>query len=140
MSLLLADSGSPLTSHSVFRNFSDYESKHSQQAIGADSPVRTRRHSWRQQIFLRVATPQKACDSPSRYDGKVCVYLLPLMLLVDVICEVWIILSTEWTYLPSAVFVLSLQFPTYFLVMPSSSAVEFIFFSYVCNIVLTVSN
>ncbi|NXF80439.1 TBCD1 protein, partial [Sclerurus mexicanus] len=47
---------------------SDYESKHSQQAIGADSPVRTRRHSWRQQIFLRVATPQKACDSPSRYD------------------------------------------------------------------------
>ncbi|KAM9661011.1 TBC1 domain family member 1 isoform 5-T7 [Morphnus guianensis] len=46
----------------------DYESKHSQQAIGADSPVRTRRHSWRQQIFLRVATPQKACDSPSRYD------------------------------------------------------------------------
>ncbi|KAM6362145.1 TBC1 domain family member 1 isoform 1-T1 [Alca torda] len=47
----------------------DYESKHSQQAIGADSPVRTRRHSWRQQIFLRVATPQKACDSPSRYDG-----------------------------------------------------------------------
>ncbi|NXQ98450.1 TBCD1 protein, partial [Sagittarius serpentarius] len=47
---------------------SDYESKHSQQAIGVDSPVRTRRHSWRQQIFLRVATPQKACDSPSRYD------------------------------------------------------------------------
>ncbi|KAF2983120.1 hypothetical protein EK904_011170, partial [Melospiza melodia maxima] len=48
----------------------DYESKHSQQALDADSPVRTRRHSWRQQIFLRVATPQKACDSPSRYDGK----------------------------------------------------------------------
>ncbi|KAJ7407785.1 TBC1 domain family member 1 [Pitangus sulphuratus] len=50
---------------------SDYESKHSQQAADADSPVRTRRHSWRQQIFLRVATPQKACDSPSRYDADV---------------------------------------------------------------------
>ncbi|OXB67946.1 hypothetical protein ASZ78_005614 [Callipepla squamata] len=49
---------------------SDYESKHSQEAVGADSPVRTRRHSWRQQIFLRVATPQKACDSPSRYDAS----------------------------------------------------------------------
>ncbi|NXY89043.1 TBCD1 protein, partial [Alcedo cyanopectus] len=47
---------------------SDYECKPSQQAMGADSPVRTRRHSWRQQIFLRVATPQKACDSPSRYE------------------------------------------------------------------------
>ncbi|NXP68257.1 TBCD1 protein, partial [Chloropsis cyanopogon] len=50
---------------------SDYDSKHGQPALDADSPVRTRRHSWRQQIFLRVATPQKACDSPSRYDGKV---------------------------------------------------------------------
>ena len=67
-----------LTSHSVLRNFSDYESKHSPQAIGVDSPVRTRRHSWRQQIFLRVATPQKACDSPSRYDGKVCVLFAPI--------------------------------------------------------------
>uniref|UniRef100_A0A8C5T9Q7 TBC1 domain family member 1 n=1 Tax=Malurus cyaneus samueli TaxID=2593467 RepID=A0A8C5T9Q7_9PASS len=46
----------------------DYESKHGQQDFDGDSPVRTRRHSWRQQIFLRVATPQKACDSPSRYD------------------------------------------------------------------------
>ncbi|NXG50741.1 TBCD1 protein, partial [Psilopogon haemacephalus] len=53
---------------SDFRNTtSDYESKHCQPA-GGDSPVRTRRHSWRQQIFLRVATPQKASDSPSRYD------------------------------------------------------------------------
>ncbi|NXS90973.1 TBCD1 protein, partial [Jacana jacana] len=47
---------------------SDYESRQAQQAGGTDSPVRTRRHSWRQQIFLRVATPQKACDSPGRYD------------------------------------------------------------------------
>uniref|UniRef100_A0A8C1L3F5 TBC1 domain family member 4 n=1 Tax=Cyprinus carpio TaxID=7962 RepID=A0A8C1L3F5_CYPCA len=28
-----------------------------------DSPLRNRRHSWRQQIFLRVATPQKGSDS-----------------------------------------------------------------------------
>ncbi|XP_056626884.1 TBC1 domain family member 1 isoform X2 [Triplophysa dalaica] len=31
--------------------------------IGDDSPLRNRRHSWRQQIFLRVATPQKGSDS-----------------------------------------------------------------------------
>ncbi|XP_052421257.1 TBC1 domain family member 1 isoform X3 [Carassius gibelio] len=31
--------------------------------IGDDSPSRNRRHSWRQQIFLRVATPQKGSDS-----------------------------------------------------------------------------
>nr|XP_006011605.1 PREDICTED: TBC1 domain family member 1-like isoform X1 [Latimeria chalumnae] len=35
-----------------------------------DSPVRTRRHSWRQQIFLRVATPQKGRDSAVRHNGK----------------------------------------------------------------------
>uniref|UniRef100_A0A3B1JVN3 TBC1 domain family member 4 n=1 Tax=Astyanax mexicanus TaxID=7994 RepID=A0A3B1JVN3_ASTMX len=28
-----------------------------------DSPLRNRRHSWRQQIFLRVATPQKGSDT-----------------------------------------------------------------------------
>ncbi|XP_066487801.1 TBC1 domain family member 1 isoform X3 [Tiliqua scincoides] len=33
-----------------------------------ESPVKTRRHSWRQQIFLRVATPQKGCDSSSWHD------------------------------------------------------------------------
>uniref|UniRef100_A0A3B3RKQ0 TBC1 domain family member 4 n=1 Tax=Paramormyrops kingsleyae TaxID=1676925 RepID=A0A3B3RKQ0_9TELE len=38
--------------------------------VGEDSPLRNRRHSWRQQIFLRVATPQKTCDTPSRYDGN----------------------------------------------------------------------
>lgn len=31
--------------------------------IGDDSPLRNRRHSWRQQIFLRVATPQKGLDA-----------------------------------------------------------------------------
>lgn len=31
--------------------------------VGDDSPLRNRRHSWRQQIFLRVATPQKGSDA-----------------------------------------------------------------------------
>ncbi|KAM9027965.1 TBC1 domain family member 1 isoform 10-T10 [Ara ararauna] len=66
---------------------SDYESKHSQQAIGEDSPVRTRRHSWRQQIFLRVATPQKACDSPSRYDDYSELGELPPRSPLEPVCE-----------------------------------------------------
>ncbi|XP_049691205.1 TBC1 domain family member 1 isoform X4 [Accipiter gentilis] len=66
---------------------SDYESKHSQQAVGADSPVRTRRHSWRQQIFLRVATPQKACDSPSRYDDYPELGELPPRSPLEPVCE-----------------------------------------------------
>ncbi|XP_010708601.1 TBC1 domain family member 1 isoform X6 [Meleagris gallopavo] len=66
---------------------SDYESKHSQQAVGADSPVRTRRHSWRQQIFLRVATPQKACDSPSRYDDYTELGELPPRSPLEPVCE-----------------------------------------------------
>ncbi|KAM4710444.1 TBC1 domain family member 1 isoform 2-T2 [Discoglossus pictus] len=49
---------------------SDFEIKSSHSDVGCDSPVRSRRHSWRQQIFLRVATPQKGCDSPSRYDDR----------------------------------------------------------------------
>ncbi|XP_018098583.1 TBC1 domain family member 1 isoform X7 [Xenopus laevis] len=46
----------------------DFECKSIHSIAGCESPVRRRRHSWRQQIFLRVATPQKGCDSPSRYD------------------------------------------------------------------------
>ncbi|XP_065591746.1 TBC1 domain family member 1 isoform X2 [Cyrtonyx montezumae] len=65
----------------------DYESKHSQEAVGADSPVRTRRHSWRQQIFLRVATPQKACDSPSRYDDYTELGELPPRSPLEPVCE-----------------------------------------------------
>nr|XP_047928928.1 TBC1 domain family member 1 isoform X4 [Anser cygnoides] len=65
----------------------DYVSKHSQQAVGADSPVRTRRHSWRQQIFLRVATPQKACDSPSRYDDYSELGELPPRSPLEPVCE-----------------------------------------------------
>ncbi|KAM9381606.1 TBC1 domain family member 1 isoform 2-T2 [Phaethornis superciliosus] len=66
---------------------SDYESKHSHQGSGADSPVRTRRHSWRQQIFLRVATPQKACDSPSRYDDYSELGELPPRSPLEPVCE-----------------------------------------------------
>ncbi|NWI16590.1 TBCD1 protein, partial [Crypturellus soui] len=66
---------------------SDYESQHGQQAAGADSPVRTRRHSWRQQIFLRVATPQKACDSPSRYDDYSELGELPPRSPLEPVCE-----------------------------------------------------
>ncbi|XP_017659640.1 PREDICTED: TBC1 domain family member 1 isoform X3 [Lepidothrix coronata] len=70
-----------------FAQKSDYESKHSQQAADAESPVRTRRHSWRQQIFLRVATPQKACDSPSRYDDYCELGELPPRSPLEPVCE-----------------------------------------------------
>uniref|UniRef100_A0A7N8X9E0 TBC1 domain family member 4 n=1 Tax=Mastacembelus armatus TaxID=205130 RepID=A0A7N8X9E0_9TELE len=43
-----------------------------------ESPLRSHRHSWRQQIFLRVATPQKNADSNEQGDpclegSRVCV-------------------------------------------------------------------
>ncbi|XP_039651328.1 TBC1 domain family member 1 isoform X4 [Perca fluviatilis] len=43
-----------------------------------ESPLRSHRHSWRQQIFLRVATPQKNTETNERGDpclegGRVCV-------------------------------------------------------------------
>ncbi|XP_040043205.2 TBC1 domain family member 1 isoform X2 [Gasterosteus aculeatus] len=43
----------------------------------AESPLRSYRHSWRQQIFLRVATPQKTTDPSERGDpclegGRLC--------------------------------------------------------------------
>ncbi|XP_015273904.1 PREDICTED: LOW QUALITY PROTEIN: TBC1 domain family member 1 [Gekko japonicus] len=54
---------------SDFRNTkSDYKPKLEEADSAYETPVRTRRHSWRQQIFLRVATPQKGCDSPSWHD------------------------------------------------------------------------
>ncbi|XP_071399676.1 TBC1 domain family member 1 isoform X2 [Centroberyx affinis] len=45
-------------------------------AVG-ESPLRSHRHSWRQQIFLRVATPQKNTETSERGDscleaGRVC--------------------------------------------------------------------
>ncbi|XP_075050878.1 TBC1 domain family member 1 isoform X6 [Mixophyes fleayi] len=48
----------------------DFEGDSNLNKAGNSSPVRTRRHSWRQQIFLRVATPQKGCDSPNRYEER----------------------------------------------------------------------
>ncbi|XP_072920947.1 TBC1 domain family member 1-like isoform X2 [Hemitrygon akajei] len=51
---------------------SDYDSRPSpcRDPSSGGSLVRTRRQSWRQQIFLRVASPQKGCESPCRHDGK----------------------------------------------------------------------
>lgn len=43
--------------------------------VGEDSPLRNRRHSWRQQIFLRVATPQKGSDSKGNTHLFVIIYL-----------------------------------------------------------------
>ncbi|RXN25578.1 TBC1 domain family member 1 isoform X2 [Labeo rohita] len=40
--------------------------------VGDDSPLRNRRHSWRQQIFLRVATPQKGSDSKASESDLQC--------------------------------------------------------------------
>lgn len=55
---------------SSLSNVRDYKPKLDEADSACETPVRTRRHSWRQQIFLRVATPQKGCDSPSWHDGK----------------------------------------------------------------------
>ncbi|KAF6372610.1 TBC1 domain family member 1 [Rhinolophus ferrumequinum] len=65
----------------------DFESKanHLGEAIGTS--VKTRRHSWRQQIFLRVATPQKACDSPSRYEDYSELGELPPRSPLEPVCE-----------------------------------------------------
>ncbi|XP_061567003.1 TBC1 domain family member 1 isoform X2 [Cololabis saira] len=47
-------------------------------SVVGESPLRSHRHSWRQQIFLRVATPQKGTDTSERVDpcleaGRMCV-------------------------------------------------------------------
>ncbi|XP_067844990.1 TBC1 domain family member 1 isoform X2 [Heptranchias perlo] len=49
---------------------SDYESRPSpgRGTNGSGNLVRIRRQSWRQQIFLRVASPQKGCETPCRHD------------------------------------------------------------------------
>ncbi|XP_075715171.1 TBC1 domain family member 1 isoform X2 [Rhinoderma darwinii] len=62
----------PVAEHSAseFNKERDFECKSIQSEAACNSPVRTRRHSWRQQIFLRVATPQKGCDSPNRYEDR----------------------------------------------------------------------
>ncbi|XP_078072032.1 TBC1 domain family member 1 isoform X5 [Mustelus asterias] len=48
----------------------DYESRPSPGRGNNGSLVRIRRQSWRQQIFLRVASPQKGCESPCRHDAS----------------------------------------------------------------------
>uniref|UniRef100_A0A8C5AL64 TBC1 domain family member 1 n=1 Tax=Gadus morhua TaxID=8049 RepID=A0A8C5AL64_GADMO len=42
--------------------------------VVGESPLRSQRHSWRQQIFLRVATPQKNSDSIERGEGGLEAY------------------------------------------------------------------
>ncbi|XP_074252098.1 TBC1 domain family member 1 isoform X6 [Saimiri boliviensis] len=65
----------------------DFESKANHVGDSGGTPVKTRRHSWRQQIFLRVATPQKACDSPSRYEDYSELGELPPRSPLEPVCE-----------------------------------------------------
>ncbi|XP_041130548.1 TBC1 domain family member 1-like isoform X2 [Polyodon spathula] len=65
---------------------SDLRHRSSPGGNGCDSPVRSRRHSWRQQIFLRVATPQKGCDLPSRYEDWADVAELPSRVSLALAC------------------------------------------------------
>ncbi|RXM32615.1 TBC1 domain family member 1 [Acipenser ruthenus] len=64
----------------------DFKKRSSPGGNGCDSPVRSRRHSWRQQIFLRVATPQKGCDLPSRYEEWADVAELPSRVSLAPVC------------------------------------------------------
>nr|XP_048271312.1 TBC1 domain family member 1 isoform X6 [Myodes glareolus] len=65
----------------------DIESKTNHLGDTDGTPVKTRRHSWRQQIFLRVATPQKTCDSPSRYEDYAELGELPPRSPLEPVCE-----------------------------------------------------
>nr|XP_010589712.2 TBC1 domain family member 1 isoform X2 [Loxodonta africana] len=65
----------------------DFETKTNHPGDASGTPVKTRRHSWRQQIFLRVATPQKACDSPSRYEDYPDLGELPPRSPLEPVCE-----------------------------------------------------
>ncbi|XP_068924696.1 TBC1 domain family member 1 isoform X4 [Petaurus breviceps papuanus] len=65
----------------------DFESKTHHHDSNIESPLKTRRHSWRQQIFLRVATPQKGCDSPSRYEDYSELGDLPPRSPLEPVCE-----------------------------------------------------
>nr|XP_008117216.1 PREDICTED: TBC1 domain family member 1 isoform X7 [Anolis carolinensis] len=66
---------------------SDYKPMSSEADSFHESPVRTRRHSWRQQIFLRVATPQKGCDSTSWHDDYSELGELPPRSPLQPLCE-----------------------------------------------------
>uniref|UniRef100_H0WQR2 TBC1 domain family member 1 n=1 Tax=Otolemur garnettii TaxID=30611 RepID=H0WQR2_OTOGA len=65
----------------------DFESKAEHLGDCGGTPVKARRHSWRQQIFLRVATPQKACDSPGRYEDFSELGELPPRSPLEPVCE-----------------------------------------------------
>uniref|UniRef100_A0A8D1F008 TBC1 domain family member 1 n=1 Tax=Sus scrofa TaxID=9823 RepID=A0A8D1F008_PIG len=65
----------------------DFESKANHLGDSPGTPVKTRRHSWRQQIFLRVATPQKACDSSGRYEDYTDLGELPPRSPLEPVCE-----------------------------------------------------
>ncbi|XP_031291889.1 TBC1 domain family member 1 isoform X2 [Camelus dromedarius] len=65
----------------------DFESKDNHLSDASGTPVKTRRHSWRQQIFLRVATPQKACESPGRYEDYSELGELPPRSPLEPVCE-----------------------------------------------------
>ncbi|XP_032256070.1 TBC1 domain family member 1 isoform X3 [Phoca vitulina] len=65
----------------------DFDSKANHLGDASRTPMKTRRHSWRQQIFLRVATPQKACDSPSRYEDYSELGELPPRSPLEPVCE-----------------------------------------------------
>ncbi|XP_021503389.1 TBC1 domain family member 1 isoform X1 [Meriones unguiculatus] len=65
----------------------DLESKANHLGDTDGTPMKTRRHSWRQQIFLRVATPQKACESPSRYEDYSELGELPPRSPLEPVCE-----------------------------------------------------
>lgn len=65
----------------------DFESKANHLGDTDGTPVKAQRHSWRQQIFLRVATPQKACDSPSRYEDYSELGELPPRSPLEPVCE-----------------------------------------------------
>nr|XP_020017466.1 TBC1 domain family member 1 isoform X2 [Castor canadensis] len=65
----------------------DFESKANHVGDVDTTPVKTRRHSWRQQIFLRVATPQKASDSPGRYEDYSELGELPPRSPLEPVCE-----------------------------------------------------
>uniref|UniRef100_A0A8C2USJ9 TBC1 domain family member 1 n=1 Tax=Chinchilla lanigera TaxID=34839 RepID=A0A8C2USJ9_CHILA len=65
----------------------DFESKAKHPGDVVETPVKTRRHSWRQQIFLRVATPQKASDSPGRFEDYSEIGELPPRSPLEPVCE-----------------------------------------------------
>ncbi|XP_068924709.1 TBC1 domain family member 1 isoform X8 [Petaurus breviceps papuanus] len=81
----LTEEPAQLSPRQEFRR--DFESKTHHHDSNIESPLKTRRHSWRQQIFLRVATPQKGCDSPSRYEDYSELGDLPPRSPLEPVCE-----------------------------------------------------